>query len=120
MCESRPGTDRREEPGLQCLLQTIGERRPLTDAEEFELVCGIRSGAPEPLDRLIDANLFRVVSITREFLDQGLSQLDLIAEGTLGLIRAARRFDGRRLSSFAPYAELWIRQTIARAFGELA
>lgn len=118
MRETELGMDWRDEPGLLCYLQTIGKYRSLTSAEEADLLRDIRNGAREPLDRLIDANLRQVVSIAREFLDRGLGCLDLIAEGTLGLIRAARRFDPRCFSSFAHYAESQIRQTILKALRE--
>lgn len=120
MCQTTPRPACREDPGLQCYLQIIGGYRQLTEAEEFELLQGIQSGAREPLERLVNANLRRVVSIAREFLDRGLDTMDLIAEGTLGLISAARRFDGRRFSSFSRYAEERIRQTIREALHEWA
>lgn len=118
MCEAGLNPDRREEPGLQGFLQTITRFPSLTPTEESELLQGIRGGSREPLDRLIDANLRRVAGIAGEFLNQGLSHLDLIAEGTVGLISAARNFDARSLPSFNFFAEERIRQTILSAIGE--
>jgi len=120
MSDTRVGTDCRPDPGLQWLLQTIRKYPSLTDTEESALLRRIRNGAREPLDRLINANLCRVVSIAGEFLGQGLSYLDLIAEGTLGLISAARRCDERHSSHFTRYAEGLIRQQILMALAEMA
>ena len=120
MSDTRLGTGCRPEPGLQRLLQTIRKYPSLTETEEFALLRRIRNGAREPLDRLINANLLRVVSIAGEYLGRGLSYMDLIAEGTLGLISAARRFDERHFSYFTRYAEGLIRQQILLALGEVA
>ncbi|MHB8079253.1 MAG: sigma factor [Candidatus Krumholzibacteriia bacterium] len=117
MGEAKPAP---EEPGLRCYLQTIGNHRSLTGTEEAALLRDIRCGGREPLDHLINAHLSSVVTIAREFLGRGLGLLDLIAEGTLGLIVAARQVDPPRFSSFAPYARGRIRRTIVKALGELA
>ena len=119
MREAKQSTQRKEEPGLQCYLQTIAQYGSLTSAEEAELLRGIRDGSRELLDRLINANLRHVVSIATEFLGQGLGYMDLIAEGNLGLISAARRFGEGSPSSFAPYAEDRIRLQIRKALSEL-
>jgi DNA-directed RNA polymerase sigma subunit (sigma70/sigma32) len=108
-----------DEPGLQCYLRTIRGFAALTTGEESELLRNIRAGAWEALDALINANLRRVVSIAAEFLGQGLGYLDLIAEGTLGLISAARRCDEGRGTVFARCAEERIRLRIQTALGEL-
>lgn len=97
----------------------VDGRRPLTDAEESELLRGFQGGSREPLDQLIDAHMHRVTGIAEEFLDQGLGHRDLLAEGTMGLISAARHFDETRFSSFARFAEDRIRGTIVRAIGEM-
>ena len=120
MLETRFGADGRQEPGLQRLLQTIAKYPSLTSAEESALLRRIRHGARDPLDRLINANLQRVVSIAGEFLGQGLGFMDLIAEGTLGLISAARHFDERRFRHFTRYAEGRIREQILMALADLA
>ncbi len=106
---------RREEPGLRVYLRTIARYPSLTPAEESQLLIEIRGGAREPLDALINANLRHVAGIAGEFLDRGLTCLDLIAEGTVALIRAARLFDPCSLSSFAQFADGRIRLTILDA-----
>lgn len=110
--------ERREEPGLPVYLRTIARYPSLTPAEESRLLHEIRGGAGEPLDTLINANLRHVAGIAGEFLDRGLTRLDLIAEGTVALIRAARLFDPCGLASFAQFAESRIRLTILGALGE--
>ena len=108
------------EPGLQRLLHTVGMYPALTDAEECALLGRIRNGGREPLDQVVNANLHRVVGIAREYVGHGLSHLDLIAEGILGLISAARRFDEGHLACFRAYADGLIRQRILQALGEPA
>ena len=105
------------EPGLQRLLCTIGMYQALTNAEESALLRRIRNGGREPLDQVVNANLHRVVGIAREYVGHGLSHLDLIAEGILGLISAARRFDERHLVCFRAHAEGVIRRRILQALG---
>jgi RNA polymerase primary sigma factor len=106
--------------GLQLFLKGIGKVRLLTAQEEVVLSKRIERGSFEAKQRMVESNLRLVVSIAKNYRNQGLPFLDLIQEGTLGLVRATEKFDYRRGFKFSTYATWWIRQAIARALADKA
>src|SRR5690348_7373939 len=105
---------------LQLFLREAGRHPLLTAAQEVELAKRIESGDMGAKTRMIQSNLRLVVSIAKNYRNQGLPFLDLIQEGTLGLIRAVEKFDWRRGYKFSTYATWWIRQAVARALADKA
>jgi len=108
----------REAQSLDKYLQEIGKVSLLTAEDEIELAIKIKQGDPEALEKLTRSNLRFVVSVAKQYQNQGLSLGDLINEGNLGLIKAARRFDETRGFKFISYAVWWIRQSILQALAE--
>lgn len=108
----------RENASLEKYLSEIGRLDMITAEEEARLARLIREGDQAALDRLTKANLRFVVSVAKQYQNQGLSLPDLINEGNLGLIKAARRFDETRGFKFISYAVWWIRQSILQAIAE--
>jgi RNA polymerase primary sigma factor len=128
-----PDDERREPPppplpvtwetttdALQLFLREAGRHPLLTAAQEVELAKQIERGDRAAKQRMIQSNLRLVVSIAKHYRNQGLPFLDLIQEGTLGLIRATEKFDWRRGFKFSTYATWWIRQAVARALADKA
>ena len=108
----------RETASLEKYLQEIGHEELLTVEEEVELAQRIRRGDRQALEKLTKANLRFVVSVAKQYQNQGLSLPDLINEGNLGLIKAAEKFDETRGFKFISYAVWWIRQSILQAIAE--
>ena len=108
----------RESEALEKYLQEIGKEELLSTDEEIELAQLIRKGDRKALDKLTKANLRFVVSVAKQYQNQGLSLPDLINEGNLGLIKAAEKFDETRGFKFISYAVWWIRQSILQAIAE--
>jgi RNA polymerase primary sigma factor len=117
-----------EEPGalefstdsMQLFLRDIGRVELLTAAQEVELAKRIERGDHRAKQEMVEANLRLVVSIAKRYRNQGLPFLDLIQEGTIGLVRAAEKFDWRKGYKFSTYATWWIRQAVARALADKA
>jgi RNA polymerase primary sigma factor len=127
------GVDTEEEPeeaaapvrevstdALQLFLKDIGKVDLLTAAQEVELAKRIERGDHRAKQEMVEANLRLVVSIAKKYRNQGLPFLDLIQEGTIGLVRAAEKFDYRKGFKFSTYATWWIRQAVARALADKA
>lgn len=108
----------RESQSLEKYLQEIGKVDLITPEEEVQLAVRIKQGDLRALDRLTKANLRFVVSVAKQYQNQGLSLPDLINEGNLGLIKAAQRFDETRGFKFISYAVWWIRQSILQSLAE--
>src|SRR6187431_2854745 len=108
----------RETASLDKYLQEIGKVDLITADEEVELAQRIKAGDQRALEKLTKANLRFVVSVSKQYQNQGLSLPDLINEGNLGLIKAAQRFDETRGFKFISYAVWWIRQSVLQALAE--
>lgn len=108
----------REIGSLDKFLQDVGREEMVSAEEEVLLAQKIRNGDQEALDKLVKANLRFVISVAKQYQNQGLSLPDLINEGNLGLIKAAKRFDETRGFKFISYAVWWIRQAILQALAE--
>jgi RNA polymerase primary sigma factor len=105
---------------LQLFLKDIGKVPLLTAAQEVELAKRIERGDHAAKQKMVESNLRLVVSIAKNYRNQGLPFLDLIQEGTIGLVRAAEKFDYRKGFKFSTYATWWIRQAVARALADKA
>jgi RNA polymerase primary sigma factor len=121
--EEEPEAEATPEPeittdALQLFLKDIGKVPLLTAAQEVELAKRIERGEHAAKQAMVEANLRLVVSIAKRYRNQGLPFLDLIQEGTIGLVRAAEKFDYRKGFKFSTYATWWIRQAVARAIAD--
>src|SRR6187401_934129 len=110
----------RETASLDMYLQDIGRVELITAQDEVTLAQKIKAGDQQALDKLVKANLRFVVSVSKQYQNQGLSLPDLINEGNFGLIKAAQRFDETRGFKFVSYAVWWIRQSILQSLAEQA
>lgn len=108
----------RESPSLEKYLQEIGRVKMISAEEEAQLAIRIKKGDQQALNRLTTTNLRFVVSVAKQYQHQGLSLPDLINEGSIGLIRAAKRFDETKGFRFISYAVWWIRQSILQALAD--
>ena len=113
-----PKITNRESESLEKYLQEIGKEELISAEEEVELAQRIRKGDPKALERLTRANLRFVVSVAKQYQNQGLYLADLINEGNLGLIKAAEKYDETRGFKFISYAVWWIRQSILQAIAD--
>ncbi len=102
----------RDTPAFEKYLQEIGRKEMISPEEEIELARRIKNGDQKALEKLVSANLRFVVSVAKQYQNQGLTLQDLVNEGNLGLIKAAKRFDETRGFKFISYAVWWIRQSI--------
>ncbi|HKC77990.1 MAG TPA: sigma-70 family RNA polymerase sigma factor, partial [Gaiellaceae bacterium] len=118
--DEAPAAEAREisTDSLQLFLKDIGKVDLLTAAQEVELAKRIERGDHRAKQEMVEANLRLVVSIAKRYRNQGLPFLDLIQEGTIGLVRAAEKFDWRKGYKFSTYATWWIRQAVARALAD--
>ncbi len=110
----------RENASLDKYLQDIGKEEMITVEEEVKLAQMIQEGDQKAMEKLCKANLRFVVSVAKQYQNQGLSLPDLISEGNAGLIKAAQKFDPTRGFKFISYAVWWIRQSILQALAEHA
>ncbi|MDP9284979.1 MAG: sigma-70 family RNA polymerase sigma factor [Actinomycetota bacterium] len=115
-----PGVPDFSADSLQLFLKDVGRVELLTAAQEVELAKRIERGDHGAKQEMVEANLRLVVSIAKRYRNQGLPFLDLIQEGTIGLVRAAEKFDWRKGYKFSTYATWWIRQAVARALADKA
>src|SRR5471032_1279714 len=115
-----PGAPEFSADSLQLFLKDVGKVSLLTAAQEVELAKRIERGDHAAKQEMVEANLRLVVSIAKRYRNQGLPFLDLIQEGTIGLVRAAEKFDWRKGYKFSTYATWWIRQAVARALADKA
>src|SRR5436305_378390 len=104
--------------GLQLFLKGIGKVRLLSAQEEVDLAKRIERGSLDAKQKMVESNVRLVVSIAKHYRNRGVPFLDLIQEGTIGLVRAAEKFDYRRGFKFSTYATWWIRQAISRALAD--
>jgi len=118
--ESEPEVREISTDSLQLFLKDVGKVDLLTAAQEVELAKRIERGDHRAKQEMVEANLRLVVSIAKKYRNQGLPFLDLIQEGTIGLVRAAEKFDHRKGFKFSTYATWWIRQAVARALADKA
>ena len=116
--EAEPETSEVSTDTLQLFLKDIGRVQLLTAAQEVELAKRIERGDHSAKQAMVEANLRLVVSIAKRYRNQGLPFLDLIQEGTIGLVRAAEKFDYRKGFKFSTYATWWIRQAVTRAIAD--
>ncbi|NCQ36163.1 hypothetical protein GW813_14045 [bacterium] len=111
---------RTEDPALRGYLGFVARQLPLTNAEESALAQRVRDGDGEAIDKLVNANLRFVIGFVRKFRNRGLDDLDLIAEGTVGLIKAVRRSDWSGERRLVAVAVWWILDAVHKAIGERA